>query len=93
MDSYRRSINNPAEFWAEHGHLVDWSRKWDHVLDNSEPPMTKWFVGGYLNACYNAIDRHVNAGKGQKVALIHDSPLTKTIRYITYQELLNKVSC
>lgn len=50
------------------------------------------FVGGELNACYNAIDRHVEAGKGSKIAIIHDSPLTKTVRKITYAELLDKAS-
>lgn len=50
------------------------------------------FVGGELNACYNAVDRHVRAGKGNKTALIHDSPQTSTIRRVTYNELLEKTS-
>ena len=50
------------------------------------------FVGGEINACYNAVDRHVEAGKGSKVALIHDSPLTNSVRKITYAELLDQVS-
>lgn len=50
------------------------------------------FAGGELNVCYNAIDRHVEAGKGSKVALIHDSPLTKTVKKVTYAELLDKAS-
>lgn len=49
------------------------------------------FVGGELNACYNTVDRHVLAGKGNKVALIHNSPVTKTIRKVTYKELQDKV--
>lgn len=66
-------------------------RPWDRVLDNSNPPFTKWYVGGYLNACYNAVDRHVKQGRGSKVAIIHDSPLTNTVRHVTYQELYDQV--
>ncbi|XP_030375998.1 acyl-CoA synthetase short-chain family member 3, mitochondrial isoform X2 [Scaptodrosophila lebanonensis] len=91
LDAYRRSIQNPAAFWEQLGKLLDWDRPWKQVLDNSNPPFTKWYVGGYLNACYNAIDRHILAGKGDKVALIHDSPLTDTIRHVTYQELYDQI--
>ncbi|KAK5639475.1 hypothetical protein RI129_011967 [Pyrocoelia pectoralis] len=89
---YKRSLKNPQEFWTEIGKLVTWSKPWKQVLDNSNEPFTKWFVGGELNACYNAVDRHVESGKGDKIALIHDSPLTNTVRRVTYAELLNKVS-
>lgn len=92
LDCYRRALNNPTDFWDKLGHLVDWMRPWDRVLDNSNPPFTKWYVGGYLNACYNAVDRHVLHGKATKVALIHDSPLTNTVRHVTYQELYDQVS-
>uniref|UniRef100_A0A1B0FND6 Acyl-CoA synthetase short-chain family member 3, mitochondrial n=1 Tax=Glossina morsitans morsitans TaxID=37546 RepID=A0A1B0FND6_GLOMM len=92
MDCYRRSLESPEEFWDELGHLVDWFKPWDTVLDNSNAPFTKWYSGGYLNACYNAVDRHILAGKGTKVALIHDSPLTNTIRHVTYQELYDKIN-
>lgn len=61
------------------------------LLINSRP-FTKWFCGGYLNACYNCIDRHVANGNGGKVALIHDSPITNVVRKVTYQELLDTVS-
>ncbi|XP_025834901.1 acyl-CoA synthetase short-chain family member 3, mitochondrial isoform X2 [Agrilus planipennis] len=89
---YRKSLDQPEEFWAEIAKKVVWTKTWDKVLDNSNPPFTKWFVGGELNACYNAVDRHVEAGKGSKIALIHDSPLTQTIRKVTYGELLDKIS-
>lgn len=49
------------------------------------------FVGGEINACYNAVDRHIKAGKGKKVALIHDSPVTKSVKKITYEDLYDKV--
>lgn len=91
LDCYRRSIMNPSEFWGELGNMIDWIRPWKCVLDNSNPPLTKWYVGGYLNACFNAVDRHVINGKGTKVALIHDSPLTNTVRHVTYQELYDQV--
>lgn len=67
-------------------------KPWDRVLDHSNPPFTKWFVGGETNACYNAVDRHVEKGNGDRLALIHDSPVTSSKRYITYAELLDKVA-
>lgn len=91
-NAYHRSLHESEEFWSEVGSHVTWSKTWNKIMDNSEEPFTKWFVGGEINACYNAVDRHVEAGKGSKVALIHDSPLTKTIRKVTYAELLDKVS-
>lgn len=89
---YKQSVENPEEFWGKLGKLVHWDRPWKRVLDNDHPPFTKWYSGGYLNACYNAIDRHVLAGKGSKVALIHDSPLASIVRHVTYQELYDQVS-
>ncbi|XP_016952680.1 acyl-CoA synthetase short-chain family member 3, mitochondrial [Drosophila biarmipes] len=91
LEAYRQSVQDPAAFWEEQAHLLDWDRPWQKVLDNSNPPFTKWYVGGYLNACYNSIDRHILAGRGAKVALIHDSPLTGTVRRVTYQELYDQI--
>lgn len=71
--------------------MIHWDKPFEKVLDNSNPPFTKWFSGGYLNACYNCVDRHVLAGNGSKVAIIHDSPLTNTIRKVTYQEIYDTV--
>lgn len=93
MDQYLRSLEEPEEFWGEIGErVVHWDKPFEKVLDNTNPPFTKWYSGGYLNACYNAIDRHVLAGRGDKVALIHDSPMTNTVRHVTYQELQDVVS-
>lgn len=88
-----RSIEEPDEFWEDIAapHMVHWDKPFEKVLDNSNPPFTKWFVGGYINACYNAVDRHVHSGNGDKVAIIHDSPLTNTVRKVTYQELYDTV--
>ncbi|XP_014215554.1 acyl-CoA synthetase short-chain family member 3, mitochondrial [Copidosoma floridanum] len=91
-ETFGRSIENPEEFWAEVGQCIEWSKPWRKVLDNSNVPFTKWFVGGETNACHNAIDRHVAAGLGAKTALIHDSPMTQTVRRVSYDELLDKTS-
>ncbi|CAH1121685.1 unnamed protein product [Ceutorhynchus assimilis] len=89
---FKESIDNPESFWANAGTLVSWSKPWKRVLDNSREPFTRWYVGGEINACHNAIDRHVEAGRGSKVALIYDSPCTGVSRKITYSELQEKVS-
>ncbi|XP_060570913.1 acyl-CoA synthetase short-chain family member 3, mitochondrial-like isoform X1 [Ruditapes philippinarum] len=89
---FRRSIDSPEDFWAEQADDLIWEKKWDKVLDNSNPPFTKWFVGGELNTCYNAVDRHVAEGNGGQVAIIYDSPVTKQIKKITYRELWEEVS-
>lgn len=90
--AYQSSLEDPEKFWGTVSECIDWSKPWTKVLDNSNPPFTKWFVGGELNACYNAVDRHVLNGNGDKVALIHDSPLVSTIRRVTYNEMLEKTS-
>ncbi|XP_071181901.1 acyl-CoA synthetase short-chain family member 3, mitochondrial-like isoform X2 [Mytilus edulis] len=91
-DNFLRSINSPEDFWAEQAEQIVWHKKWDKVLDNSNPPFSRWFVGGELNTCYNAVDRHVEAGNGEQVAIIYDSPITKQVQHITYKELLDEVS-
>lgn len=92
MHEYERSIKSPEEFWGEIGEkVIHWDKPFEKVLDHSNPPFTKWYSGGYLNACYNAVDRHVVAGRGNKVALIHDSPITNTVRHVTYKELQDQV--
>ncbi|XP_050681601.1 acyl-CoA synthetase short-chain family member 3, mitochondrial isoform X2 [Leptidea sinapis] len=90
--AYRRSLEDPEGFWSEVGKELEWTRPWDQVLDDSNPPFTKWFVGGEMSVCYNAIDRHVANGKGDRVALVHDSPLTDTVKRITYAELQDQVA-
>lgn len=71
---YARSITDPEAFWAKAAEKIDWFKKWDRVLDSSNPPFYRWFSGGVLNPCYNAVDRHVLAGRGEQPALIWDSP-------------------
>jgi propionyl-CoA synthetase len=92
-DVFQRSIKDPEKFWAEAAKDIDWVKKWDKVLDDSNPPFYLWFVGGELNTCYNAIDRHVERGRADQVAIIYDSPVTGgTIRKITYKELRDQVA-
>ena len=88
----RRSLEDPEGFWAEAASAVSWSRPWTKVLDDSRKPFYRWFVGGELNTCYNAIDRHVEGGRGDQLALIYDSPVTNTIRTFTFRELGDEVA-
>jgi len=89
---YRESIENPAEFWGRAAEDVSWIRRWDAVLDTSASPFTRWFPGALVNTCYNALDRHVEAGIGDQPALIYDSPVTETVRTYTYASLLDEVA-
>ncbi len=89
---YNISINHPDRFWGEAAESVQWEKKWDRVLDDSNKPFYRWFVGGRLNTCYNALDYHVQNGRGDQTAIIYDSPVTDTVQKITYRELLDRVS-
>lgn len=92
QEAYDESINNPEKFWGEAAKGIHWYKPYTMVLDDSKKPFYRWFVGGELNTCYNAIDRHVESGNGSRIALIYDSPVTGTITQCTYKELLDKVS-
>ena len=89
---HARSLSDPAGFWGEVAEDITWFKRWDEVLDDANPPFARWFKGGVLNTCYNAIDRHVEAGRGEQPAIIHDSPVTNTVTSITYRELLDQVA-
>lgn len=89
---YRRSIEQPEEFWAEAAEALDWERRWDRVLDASRPPFYRWFPGASLNTCWNAVDRHIVAGRGEHIALIWDSPVTGGIERYTYRQLRDEVA-
>ncbi|MCI5210502.1 MAG: propionyl-CoA synthetase, partial [Candidatus Electrothrix sp. ATG2] len=92
QEIFNRSLNNPEEFWAEAAEAIDWYKKWDVVLDSSDPPFYRWFQGGELNTCYNALDRHVENGHGDRTAIIYDSPVTDTVRKISWTELRDQVA-
>jgi propionyl-CoA synthetase len=89
---FQRSIADCEGFWGEAAENIQWYRKWDRVLDDSKKPFYRWFSGGEMNTCYNALDRHVEDGRGEQTALIYDSPVTKQIQKFTYKELLDQVS-
>ena len=91
-DIYRRSLDAPEEFWAEAAQSIDWQTPWSAVLDDEGAPFYRWFAGGRLNTCFNAVDRHVENGRGNQAAIIHDSPLTETQRKITFEELRDEVA-
>ncbi len=90
--TYDRSMSDPEGFWADAAALIDWIKPWDRVLDDSRPPFYRWFAGAELNTCYNAVDRHVVAGRGEQTAIIYDSPVTDSVERITYRELQDRVS-
>ncbi len=92
LAAHARSLSDPEAFWAEAAAGISWFRRWDRVLDDSRPPFYRWFQGGVLNTCFNAVDRHVLRGRGTQAALIYDSPVTGTVRTYTYDELLLEVS-
>jgi len=92
QETYARSMNEPEEFWAEAASGINWYKSWDKVLDDSNKPFYHWFAGGELNTCYNALDRHVENGRADQKALIHDSPVTGKVTTYTYAELRDAVA-
>jgi propionyl-CoA synthetase len=89
---YRRSLDRREDFWAEAAEAIYWERRWDRVLDDANPPFYRWYAGARLNMCWNALDRHVAAGRGNRLALICDSPVTDTVASFTYRELRDRVA-
>jgi propionyl-CoA synthetase len=89
---YARAMGDPAGFWGAVAEDIVWERRWDRVLDDSRPPFARWFAGGVLNTCHNAVDAHVDRGRGKQRALIHDSPVTGAVRSWTYAELQDEVA-
>lgn len=91
-EDHRLSIRDPERFWGKQAEAIDWHRPYDRVLDDSQQPFTRWFPGGELNTCHNALDRHVARGRGRQAALIYDSPVTGTVRAYTYQALRDETA-
>ncbi len=93
QEEYDRSINDPEGFWADAAKDIDWIKPWDTVLDRSNKPFYRWFSGAECNTCYNALDRHVEAGRGDATALIYDSPVTgNTKQTFTFSQLRDEVA-
>ena len=91
-EAFSRSLADPQGFWGEAAKGIDWFAEPTAVLDDAKPPFYRWFAGGVMNTCYNALDRHVTGGRADQPALIHDSPVTGTARTYTYSELLAEVA-
>ena len=89
---YQSSINNPEKFWQEISEDIFWFKKPTKVLNKFNPPFYKWFEDGVTNTCYNALDYNIEQGRGEKTALIYDSPITGNKAKFTYKELRHKVS-
>ena len=89
---YRRSIENPQAFWAEAAQDIEWVRRPRAIVNETDPHRVSWFPGGMLNTCYNAVDLHVLAGRGDQAALIYDSPVTGSCRTSSYRELQLEVA-
>ena len=87
-----RSLEDPEGFWGEAAEAITWRTRPGRVLDRSGDPLPRWFTGGVLNTCENAVDRHVAAGHGERPALIYDSPVTGTVRCFSYAELRDEVA-
>ncbi len=91
-ESHSRSLSSPEEFWDLHAKTLTWTKPYAKVFDfDKSSGKWEWFPGGELSSCYNCLDRHVIAGNGDYNAVIWDSPVTKTVRKITYKELLGEV--
>jgi len=91
-ETYQRSMKDPLAFWAVAAEDIYWDKRWDRVFDDSRKPFYRWFTGGVLNTCYNALDVHVDRGRGKQRALVYDSPVTGTVKAYTYRELRDAVA-
>ncbi|WP_319526319.1 propionyl-CoA synthetase [uncultured Desulfosarcina sp.] len=90
--AFEQSINDPDGFWGKAAEDCHWYKRWDKVLDDSNKPFYRWFTGGEINTCYNALDYHIDQGRGEQLALIYDSPVTDTIKKYTYNQLRDEVA-
>ena len=89
---YRRSLHDRETFWASAAEAIQWDKPWERVLDDSNPPDYRWFVGGELNTCRNALDVHVESGRGEQAALIYDSAVTGRKKTFTFKTLRDEVA-
>jgi propionyl-CoA synthetase len=92
QEIYAEAMRDPEKFWMEAAEAIDWIKRPSRALFEAEEPLYEWYRDGVLNGCWNAVDRHVEAGHGDRVAIIHDSPLTHSKHEITYDELQTRVA-
>ena len=91
-DLHQWSISDPNGFWMEQAQKIDWVRPPSKALFDDNAPLYEWFRDGLVNTCWNALDRHVDAGRGDQIAVIHDSPVTHSKRELTYREMRDRVA-
>jgi propionyl-CoA synthetase len=91
-DDYQRSLTDPEGYWLGAAKAIDWVKEPERALDTTKAPLFRWFPGGELNTAYNALDRHVERGRGEQPALIWDSPVTSSKRTYTYTQLRDEVA-
>jgi propionyl-CoA synthetase len=91
-EAYGDWMRDPESYWAGEAQGITWSKPWTKVFDPSLGAFGQWFAGAELNTCYNCLDRHVETGRGDQPALIHDSPMTNTVRTFTYNDLLTRTA-
>ncbi|MDA9372972.1 propionyl-CoA synthetase [Pelagibacterales bacterium] len=92
LDTFNKSITDKENFWREVAEDVIWYEPFDEVLHTDGPPFYQWFKGGKINTCYNALDRHVDEGNGDRLALIYDSPITGNKSTYTYSVMRDRVA-
>ncbi|HET6306998.1 MAG TPA: AMP-binding protein [Rhodopila sp.] len=90
-DAYAAWMRDKAAYWAAEAEGLSWTRRWEAIFDPALGAFGQWFAGGMLNTCYNCLDRHVEAGRGDQAALIYDSPMTGSVQVFTYRDLLRQV--
>jgi propionyl-CoA synthetase len=91
-DAYGRWCRDPEGFWRTAANAIEWNRPPETIIDRSRTPSPAWFPDGWLNTCFNAVDRHVRDGRGEQPALIYDSPVTGVVRGYSYRELRDEVA-
>lgn len=92
LDLYNQSIQYPEKFWTEQANEIDWFTIPQQILSSDETGYPLWYKDGSLNACYLALDKHINDGYGDQIAIIYDSPVTQTVKKYTYNEVKSEVA-
>lgn len=92
QEEFQHSPADPSGYWLERAAGVHWSTPPTQGIDSSNTPFNTWFADGEINACYNALDYHVENGRGDQVALIHDSPITSSCTTLSYRHLRDEVA-
>lgn len=92
LEFYQKSIENPEQFWREQAEQIDWFKKPQTILSKDKNDYPLWYEDGELNACFLALDKHIEDGFGEQIAIIYDSPVTQTVKKYTYNEVKSEVA-